>query len=302
MNLEFDLENVEVTEFGVGLEDGGDQKFVVVPVDANVQAVLQEMVKATWEAMQNDEDGPTEYDPSEKYESTEYLYLSLDNPLVSFVKNLHTAELPIDSSALDAPSKIFCYFTRLRDERGRRLTAIRRATQFKGVLKARLIRLVSDSLKLIKDQVFKLDTDFDFLVDSNFVYILRPSGFEFVSQLREAILNAVSKNIKEIQRDLHYVELTPIEEYAKKHPRAARYLASIRSRELTKNIKRDLLKKLCKQTGVEVTESKGKLIIPEGHEMAFLELLDRRRYELELVNGQPERYKAMSRKRIQENG
>jgi len=33
--------------------------------------------------------------------------------------------------------------------------------------------------------------------------------------------------------------------------------------------------------------------------MGFLEVLDRRRYELELVKGLPERYKASSRRKIE---
>ena len=74
MKLEFDLGNVTVTEFGVGRDDGDGQTFVAVPVDADVQGALREMVQATWDAMQRDEDGPAKYEPSEKHGSTEYLY------------------------------------------------------------------------------------------------------------------------------------------------------------------------------------------------------------------------------------
>ena len=126
------------------------------------------------------------------------------------------------------------------------------------------------------------------------MHILRPSGFEFAGRLREAILAAVPKNIQTIQKDLAFVEFGSIEEYAGKHPRAARYLASIQSQE-TKNIDKNRLKSLCKSTSVEVTELQGKISVVAGHEMGFLEVLERRRYELELVQGQPERFKAASR-------
>ena len=82
--------------------------------------------------------------------------------------------------------------------------------------------------------------------------------------------------------------------------RAARYLASIRAFGGTKNIDKAWLKKLCKETGVEVKESGGKIVIENGHEMGFLEVLDRRRYEVSLVKQQPERYRAASRKKIDE--
>ena len=264
-----------------------------------MQAALREMVQATWDATQKDEDGPAKYHPSEKHGSTEYLYVPLGDDLASSVRELHAAaNLDMAASALDEPSDIFCYFARLTDKKQRRLTALRRATQFKGVLKKRLIRLVSDSLELIDDRVFKLDADFDLVVDSANVHMLRPSGFEFAGKLQQAILDAVPENIKAIQKDLKFVEFARIEEYAGHHPRAARYLASIQGQEESKSIDKAALKSLCRRTGVEVKESKGKVTVSEGHEMGFLEVLDRRRYELELVKGQPERFRAASRRKI----
>lgn len=299
MKLEFDLESVTVTEFGVGRDGSDRQTFVAVPVDADVQAALREMAQATWAAMQSVEDEPSEYEPSEKHGSTEYLYLPLADDMASSVRELHEAtNLEIEAAALDDPADVFCYFVRLTDSEQRRLTALRRASQFKGVLKKRLIRFVSDSLKLIPDDVFKLDSDFDLLVDSANVHILRPSGFEFAGNLQQAILDAVPENIKAIRKDLAFVDFDGIEAYATKHPRAARYLASICAQSETKNIDKAALKKLCKSTGVDVSESKGKIAVSAGHEMGFLEVLDRRRYELELVKGQPERFKAASRTQL----
>jgi len=299
MKLEFDLKHVTVTEFGVGRDDGDGRTFVAVPVDSDVQGALREMVQATWDAMQEDEDGPAKYEPSEKHGSTEYLYLPVADDMASSVRKLHEAtNLSTDGGSLDEPADVFCYFARLTDKKRRRLTALRRASQFKGVLKKRLIRFVSDSLKLIDDDVFKLDSDFDLLVDWANVHILRPSGFEFAGRLQQAILEAVPENIKAMRKDLPFVAFDGIEAYAGKHPRAARYLASIRGQEETRNIDRSLLKKLCKQTGVAVSESKGKVIVTDGHEMAFLEILDRRRYEVILVKEKPEQYRAASRRKI----
>jgi hypothetical protein len=301
MQLNFDVDNVTVTEFGVGRDDGDGQTFVAVPVDADVQTALRDMVQATWDAMQKDEDRPAMYEPSDKHGSTEYLYLPMADNLASSLRQLHEAtNLAIDNGALAEPADVFCYFARLTDQNNRRLTALRRASQFKGVLKKRLIRFVSDSLKLIADDVFKLDSDFDLLVDSANVHILRPSGFESAGKLQQAILNAVPENIRAIRKDLAFVDFATIRAYAGKHPRAARYLASIRGLKETRNIDKSLLKKLCRQTGVEVTESNGTVIVSHGHEMAFLEVLDRRRYEVSLVRMQPERYRAASRKKIQD--
>ena len=301
MTLKFDLDEVTVTEFGVGQDQDGAQTFVAVPVDADVQAALREMVQATLDAMYRDEDGPVEYQPSEKHGATEYLYLPLGDDLAAAVRKLHeAAQLDIDSNALADPADVFCYFTRLIDGNNQRLTALRRATQFKGILKSkgRLIHMLDNTLQIVEDTVFKLDNDFDLLVDSANVHILRPSAFEFAGKLQQAVLDAVPENIKAIRKDIAFVEFDGIEAYAVKHPRAARYLASIRAQAETQNVNKSALKKLCKSTGVEVTEAKGKITVSANHEMGFLEVLDRRRYQLELVKGEAERYRAGSRQRI----
>ncbi|GIW56647.1 MAG: hypothetical protein KatS3mg082_3051 [Nitrospiraceae bacterium] len=302
MKLNFDLENVKVTEFGVGRDDDGEHVFVQVPVDRDVQSALREMMQATWEALQRDEDGPARYNPSEKHGSTAYLFLPLNHDMAASLRQLHqVTNLTIDTAALSNPNNVFCYFARFTDEVGRRLTAVRRAAQFKGILKSkgRLVRILDDTLAILQDTVFKLDSDFDLLIDSANVHILRPHGFEFVGKLQEAILGEVPANIALLRKGLPFVEFDRIEEYAKTHPRAARYLASIRAQQGTKNIDKAALKRLCKRTGVDITESKGKLVVAEGHEMGFLEVLDRRRYEVDLVRDQPERYRAGNRRRIE---
>lgn len=303
MKLEFDLEDVQVTEFGVGLEHRNGQNFVFVPVDAGVQKALHEMAESTWSALQSDEDGPTIYEPSEKYAAIENLYLPLVDDMAEAVRHLQeAASLDINTAALADPKDVFCYFARFTDKKKRRLTALRRASQFKGVVKSknRLMRMHDDTLRIIGDRVFRLDNDFDLLVDSANVHILRPSGFEFAGKLQQAILGAVPENIKALRKDLAFVDFDAVEAYAGEHTRAARYLASIRGQKETRNIDKSLLKKLCERTGVQVAESHGRLIVTDGHEMAFLEVLDRRRYEISLVREKPERYRAASRKQIKD--
>jgi hypothetical protein len=303
MNLNFDISNVTVTEFGVGRDDGNGQYFNRVTVDGNVQNALQEMADATWAAMQAQTNNPPSYEPSEKHASIEYRHLPLNSNMAETMRNLHEANnLPPDSTALADIEKVFCYFARFTDSQNRKLTAVRRATQFKGVLKSRLLRWDTDALQLIEDRVFKLDNDFDLLIDSENIHILRPSGFEFVGQLQEAILEAVSTNVTLLKEDITFVDFDVIENYASKHPRAARYLASIRSKNEALNIDRGCLKKLCTDNGVKLTETDGKLLLEETQVMGFLEVLDRRRYEIELVADMPEHYRAASRSKIDNGG
>lgn len=300
MTLEFEFGNVSVTEFGVGIDDH-ESRFVAVPVDAGVQETLYDMLRATWSSLQESQDGPTAYEPSEKYGTTEYVYLPLQDPLAQSMRELHeAANLPVNTAVLDDPNGIFCYFARLTDMKGQRVTALRRAAQFKGVLKSRnrLVRMWDNTLKIIEDSVFKLDNDFDLLVDAASVHVLRPSGFESAGKLQQAILEAVPKNIEAIQKDLPFVEFAHLDDYASTHPRAARCLASIRAQDGGKGIDKDLLLAFCEQTGVAVSVSRGKVVVSSGAEMDFLELLDRRRYPVSLVKDNVELYRATGRRKI----
>ncbi len=298
MTIAFDLDRVVTTEFGVGRDEAGIPEFCAVPVDADVQAALRSMAQATVEQMEADEDGGAVYQPSEKHGATEYLVVPAGASLEATLRALHDAEnLPLDVAALAAPQRIVSYFARFTDGVDRRLTATRRATQFKGVLKSRLIRVFDDSLKIVEDDIFKLDNDFDLLVDSDSTHIWRPSAFEFMGALKQAILDAVPTNVEAIQAELPFVDFSGIEAYAKVRPRAARYLASIRSQVL-QGVDRQALIELCCNTDVGVAEVDGKLSVDDGSEMGFLEVLDRRRYRLELVPDQPERFRASRRERM----
>ena len=298
-DLNFDLESVTVAEFGVGRDLSGDQAFNAVSVNAEVKNVLRKNALVTWNKIQSMEDEPRKYDPSEKFASTEYLYIPLSEDIAALFSELHQAEnLQLDNAALSDIGRVFCYFARFTDNTQRRLTALRRATQFKSLGKSRLISWITDALKLVEGPIFKLDSDFDLLVDSEFVHILRPSGFEFAGKLQKFVLDAVVKNIETIKKDIPFVNMGPVEEYATQHPRAARYLASIRAQSWARDIDKDELKRLCGVTSVGIADSNGQIDISDGHIMGFLEVLDRRRYEIGLVADTPEQFKAASRQKI----
>jgi hypothetical protein len=299
MTLNFKFDSTKSIEFGVGHEVEDEELFSLVSVDKNVKTALREMAENTWNVMQSGDD-PEEYQPSEKHTSQEYVFVAIDSELAMRIKNLHQAtNLSLNAIALENPETILCYFSRMINSKGKRLTAIKRASQFKGIVKKRLVQFVTDTLKLVEDRTFKLDNDFDMLVDSEHIHILRPSGFEFIGELQEVIRKAVPSNVEAIRKEMPFVDFSNIESYAGNHTRAARHLASIRSQRETQNISQSLLKKACKTHGIDLHVKDGKITIPAGHEMDFLDVLDRRRYELELVEGAPERYRAGSRRKVE---
>lgn len=303
MTLSFDLDGVATAEFGVGRDDGGERRYVAVPADDAVQAILVEMVAETWKSMTGSTEtgGARAYEPSEKYASTEYALVAAGDPWGDDVRELHDAKnLDLDGDGLKAPERIFCYFARFADGDGRRLTGVRRATQFKGILKSRLIQLGTDTLQVVEDKVFKLDADFDLLVDEDNTHVWRAAGFESLANLTQQVLKAVPVSVSRIAAELPFLDLTGVESYAATRPRAARYLASIGSKQALAGITTDALVDLCNRTEVDVQKVNGKVHVAEGSEMGLLEVLDRRRYELALVPDTPERFRAASRTKIRQ--
>ena len=301
MTIEFDYENVTLTEFGLGL-DVQNRGFSHVPVDEDVQAALLEMMQETQGAMENQTENPKGYQPSEKYAAIEYLILSLNDELVSDLKALHDAEnIPENANAFDQMHECFAYFARFTDRLGNRITALRRSTQFKTLIKKRykLVRCVDNTLKVLDDTVFKLDNDFDFLIQNDVIHILRPSGLEFAAQLQGAVMAAVPGNVAAIAEEIEFVEFDSISAYAQQHPRAARYIASIKSQSEAHNINKDKLTNYCQRTNVLVSAVEGQVLGEDAQVMGFLEILDRRRYEIDLVeDAEPEIYRAPARSRI----
>jgi hypothetical protein len=299
MKLAFNFDAIDTTTFGVGKDNGAGQTYMEIPSDGDVQDALVDMARTTWAEMRKNSANPEKYDPSEKHSAIEHLYLPLNDDLSTAARELHEAtNIPLDAQGLKDASTVFCYFARLTDTAGKHLTALRRATQFKGTLKSRLVQIRTNALKLVKEPIFRLDRDFDFLVDSTHVHILRPSGYEFAGKLQQAIMQAVPNNITKIQKLASFIDFGPIQAYAEKHPRAARHIASIQALGQCKNIEKRKVKKLCDATSVNYTEKDGKLILGDADIMGFLEVVDRRRYEVELISGSPEKFKASARQKI----
>lgn len=299
MAFSFNFNSIDITEFGIGSDNGDGRTFSLVAVDEEVQETLKEMVDATYEQLNSLGAAPARYEPSDKHASLDHLIVPLDDGLAESLKTLHqTNNYPYEGNALNTPESVFCYFARLQDAEGKRLTGVRRASQFKSILSKKLLSWLDDSIGVVEGNIFKLDMDFDLLIDENNIHILRPSGFEFVGQLKEAILAAVPTNIDEIKSQIDFINFDSIQEYASTHPRAARYLASIRSLGEAKNISKDRLKGACAQLGVELEDEDGKIMVDNKNIMGFLEILDRRRYEIELVEGEPEQFRAASRSKL----
>jgi hypothetical protein len=198
---------------------------------AEVQQALKEMLEETRRSLFADGSGFTEFSPAEKYASNERLQIALTSDLVNKLREVFEAvNLPTDSNALNNTDAIISYFAIFRDNGRQKLLALRRAAQFKGVLKKRLIRFSDDALRIIPDHVFKLDTDFDFLIFDNQVLIWRPSGFVFTADMDNQIAACARESIIHIEETIGCVDFTDLHEFVSTHKRAMRLVAVIKSR------------------------------------------------------------------------
>ena len=298
MPLAYDLGKTEVAEFGVGREGEHGIEFVSMPVDVSVQDALVEMASMTWQEMLAFEE-IVQFSPAEKYESAKYVVTATFGEYAGILGDLHSAQMiPEDPAALDDADRVVFYFAKFSNRRGERLTAVRRATQFKGILKNRLVQLFTDALKIVVEKTFRLDNDFDLLVDDEQIHILRPSGFEVIADLHDVIQKAVPQNAAKVQEQMAFVDFQTIGAYASLHPRAAKLLAAICTEGEALNISFNRLVQVCNDCGVGVRVDQGTIRVNEGFEMKFLEVLDRRRYRLQLVEDTAENYLAGSRRRV----
>jgi Domain of unknown function (DUF4868) len=297
--MSFAYENIANVEFGVCRNSLNEGVSSLVPVDAGVQRLLREMVRNTRTALGTDTAGQRleRYEPSEQHDPQRKLALPLRSSLARTLRAFYDVpNRPVDAGAMAAPQEISAYVCVLHDQEGNKLLAIRRATQFKAILRARLIRLVDDSLQALPDNVFKLDTDFDVLVADDTVYINRAAAFELLAEIDEQVQAAAVENTAQLGQDLPFVDFGTLSEYVGDHKRAARVVAALRDRDDLSATSAINLKKECKRSGVRVQVIDGRITPEPGHELAFLQMLDRRRYAVSLVAGRWEQYEAASRK------
>lgn len=301
MQIEFEFSPTDTIEFGVGQKEGEVVRYFLLPVDNTVQEALRGEVQTLLNDFSQKATAPQQYDPAEKYSSEEYLVLPTDHKLSASLVEFHEADVlqrsPPDLQLLRGA---LCYFMRGTDGKGRRLTALNRASQFKATLgKQRiLMALVSDALRVTPDPIMQLNAGFDIVIDSEHVHIFRPASFKALGNVDEEVAQAVPQNVAAISRTASFVEWSNIGKYAASHPRAASLLASIRSQGFAEKLDEDALKVLCQSTGVKLDISGEHIAVPDDQILPFLEVIDRRRYEIGLVPDTPEQYKASSRTRV----
>ena len=295
--MNFDFTTMEVVAFGVCTRQGSDVQLFDVPVASNVKEALGAMARGTIAAMHSVSNLPVSYEASEIYGGLRHLSVRLDDPVAAFFSDLRGVDVfePGGGGVLREPRAVFCYVGKFSDSSGGILFGVRRSSSFKGVLKQRFVSFFSDELRMVQDDLFRLDADFDVLIDDEQVFILRVAGFENIGQLQEVIKNAAAENVKALRNALPFVRIGEVDTSAIGLT-VARQLAAVKH-QMVRGITLDSLRGVCDENGVSYTEVGGMLEFGSGSLGDLLDVLDRRLYVDSLVPNSPTRYRANSRRR-----
>lgn len=298
---DFNLKEIDNIEFGVCLDDEKSEKRFFVPADKNVLSVLEKMLMATLaQIFPAGKSAPVAYELSEKYSSTERLKASLTSYWAIKLKEIYQAEgLESSTSALSDPGIMIYYSATFRDKAGKKIVAIKRASKFKATVGKSLVQLINDEIRLIEKDVFRLDTDFDFILTEKEALILKPSAVEYVGNIDAHVGEKIKAKAIELGTRIDFVDFSGLANFVVTKKRSARLIAAIHTHNDLEKIDKDRFITHAQKMGIELQHGKdGKISPKSGHEQKFLEMLDRRLYSCDFVIDEEQRYWAGNRKKL----
>ena len=297
---DIDIGHIVSVNFGIALRSNGNLYFV--PTDAGLKGALKEMIAGTVAALNTAQGDWQAYDISEDYGQRRRVYCNRGSEYMAVFSTLFDAGALDDLTNLpDHVNDIEYYFAEITDDQNRRMVGVRKATQFKGTVKAknRLVRMTNDTLSIIEDTVFKLDNEFDVLITDANVYILNDTQMQLLADITSRVAATAKDKIQAIENTITFLDLSRIKEKIEKHPRVARYAASIAQNPLIANFQRAKIETLAQQHGIVFKELEtGKLQCRVEDEAKLMELLDARRYHLDLADNGGDPYRATGRQKV----
>ena len=294
------IENFRNIEFGLCTIIDGQQTVVRIPIDNSVRTTLYEMHENFYESYFNIEGDPELFQPSEKYASTEKLIIPLANENLNSLQEIYNRnDMPIANISIgEIANNILFYFAIFRHNNGSKQIAIKRPSQFKGLLRKKLIQFIDDTLQVVPDNIFKLDNDFDFIIHEVNIDILHPTGFNFIANIDEEVLRSAADSTRQLSVRIQFINFNYLADFVSHSKTAAKLVASIKSRtDLERTCQIKLLEK-CVRIGVNIREENGQILPDETDIVRFLEILDRRGYDFDITEDLPEIYVASSRRRV----
>ncbi|MGN6365891.1 Kiwa anti-phage protein KwaB-like domain-containing protein [Asticcacaulis taihuensis] len=304
INEDFDMSGIESVNFGISLNPDNNMYFI--PTDRPTQLALKNILSDTVDAFDRIEGEWERYEVSEDYGARRRLFADRSSDLMTDLAAVFDAGALDDLANLsDHISNVEFYFAEFTDRLGRKAVAIKKATRLKGTLKSRnkLVRLLNDTLVLIEDDVLRLDQEFDVIITNEHVFIINVRPMEQTAKISENVAAAADIKIQSIHDAIPFLDLSRIKEKIGRHPRMARHAHSISNRNDLARFQRDPIVALAAQHNIKFLElDSGRLQCRVADEAKLLELLDARRYHLDLTGDGGDPYRASARQKVSSGG
>lgn len=296
---QIDLQTVAAQNFGVKMRSDASLHFI--PTDIGTKAVLTDVLSATVGAFNGIEGDWQAYDISEDYGEPRRIFAARDAEHFGDVSAIFDIGALNDLANLDDHIRdIDYYFCEFRDAANAKIVGVKKAAQFKTTLAARhkLARLVNDTLQIIEENVVKIDPIFDALITDQNIFILKPRAVEYIADMVTHVAGAATEKVRHIHDNIAFLDLSRIEEKISSHPKMARMAASIAARDDLGEFQQEKIVSLATQHGIVFKEVDGRLQCRVADEAKLLEILDARRYHLDLANDGGDPYRASARQRV----
>lgn len=298
ITAEFNSGDISSADFHAALTSG--ERFFV-PIDVGVRNALKAILRETVGAFESLEGNWEAHDISEDYGERRRIYTFRTNPLFQTLSDIFDsgalAELPDLQNHL---ADLDYYFAKFVDHAGRVIVGVKKARNAKATLGAqnKLVRLVDNSLQLIEERVLRLDRTFDVLITTDHVFILEPRPMEQVAQLVQQVAASATAKVQAIHDAVTFLDLSRVREKIGRHPKLARIAHSVASNPNLTLMQRVVIEELARAQGVRFKEVNGRLLCNVTDEAKLLEVLDARRYHLDLTATGAVPYRATARQAV----
>lgn len=302
--MNFDLQNLSTIEFSIKTDyrdQNGEPVEVLyrIATDKGVKKLLKECLETTLRKFPNPIEDIPSFEFSEKYSDKDRFQLTFET--YPQAMDVMTEELSDHVFLSDIRKESIQYYrVDFIDAGGNKITGIRRASYFKSLLKnkSRIVQFLDDALRAVDDELFKLDNDFDFIAYNESIYVLRPRIFESMVFPEDEITQAALDKIQHLRQEMQFVDFGSIEDSVKSYKRAARLVFAVAQRTDIQNIDKEKVVYYAGNSNIDIeVDDKGVITPQAGSEVDFLEMLDRRIYNVEFIEGETEYYRADSRSR-----
>ncbi|WP_294308209.1 Kiwa anti-phage protein KwaB-like domain-containing protein [uncultured Sphingomonas sp.] len=295
INDEFNTGDIASVDFCATLKHG--ERFFI-PTDGGVQDALKTILGDTVSGFDAIEGDWELHDISEDYGERRRVYAPRNLPLFETMSEIYdSGALPELPDLQNHLAELDYYFAKFVDSEGRTMVGVKKARTAKATLGAqnKLVRLIDNTLVLIEERVLRLDRQFDVLISADNVFILEPRATEQVAKIVERVASSAAAKVQEIHDAVPFLDLSRIKVKIARHPKLARIAHSIASNPNLHDIQRAVIEDLAAAQSIRFKELNGRLLCNVADEAKLMEVLDARRYHLDLTATGAIPYRATAR-------